>query len=68
MLELGKTYTTKSGKDITIIGQWPGLNQYSATNHLDYNEKGEAFMTLMYQGLFRAPNSDILLAAPQLNF
>ena len=67
MIEVGKYYTTKSGKSVKILRQWPELKTFSASNYLDYNEKGEAFMVLRMSGTHRASHEDLDLTVQQLD-
>ena len=61
MLTVGQEYTTVSGTKVTILNYFPGMEQYSGDNHIDYNSKGEAFSQYPIKGEYRSPVNDIKL-------
>jgi hypothetical protein len=63
MVEIGRKYKTKDGKNVIIERhvKYEDCTIFKGNNTYDYNEKGEAFFVLMFKGRFRSEKNDIII-------
>lgn len=59
-IEVGKTYKTISGKQVTIVCYVASWGIYRTKDGIDYDKDGKASVVLMFKGSFRMKELDLV--------